>query len=340
MSLSTYLATKYLNADSPSAASHPKKKRKKAHHNDFTGLTINDENDDFSLAKTLVNDDDHDRPVVDSSNRSAEFRKAKKNNWKTLGTPTPTLSTLPPIDQDSETANEILKAAALESEARRDADAVQDAPTIVEDSASRMESGAKAGLQTAADTRAMVESQRRRKELEKNAIRHKKEQQETVYRDATGRRIDVQLRRAEARKAEEEAKRKERQELEERGGDVQKQQREERRKDLEDAKLMTLARGEDDEDMNKQLMKEDRWGDPMLKYLTKDEPVRKTKGRAGDGPRKPTYQGAAQPNRYSIRPGFRWDGVDRGNGFEKEWFQARGRKERERGLEYQWQMDE
>lgn len=339
MSLSTYLATKYLNADSPSNTSHPKKKRRRAHDPNSVGLVITDDNDDSSLSKSALNENEFDRPLIDSSSRSAEFRKAKKNNWKTLSTPTPTPSITTPADQESDTADQILQAAALESEARREADAVQDAPTIVED-APRMEGGAKAGLQTAADTRAMVELQRQRKEREKGSSRQKKEQQETVYRDATGRRIDIQLRRAEARKAEEEARRKERKVIEERGGDVQRQHREERRKELEDAKLLALARGEDDEEMNKQLMKEDRWGDPMSKYLTRDEPARREKGKGNKGPQKPTYQGGAQPNRYGIRPGFRWDGVDRGTGFEKEWFQARSRKEREKGLEYQWQMDE
>jgi pre-mRNA-splicing factor CWC26 len=53
-----------------------------------------------------------------------------------------------------------------------------------------------------------------------------------------------------------------------------------------------------------------------------------------------TYQGHAAPNRYGIMPGWRWDGVDRSNGFEKDWFQARGKKSRNEHLAYQWQMDE
>jgi len=74
-----------------------------------------------------------------------------------------------------------------------------------------------------------------------------------------------------------------------------------------------LARTEDDTDRDallKEVMRED---DPMAKYITKAKEKQKT------GKRRPVYQGPQPPpNRYGIPPGYRWDGVDRSNGFENK----------------------
>jgi Pre-mRNA-splicing factor of RES complex/Ankyrin repeats (many copies) len=59
---------------------------------------------------------------------------------------------------------------------------------------------------------------------------------ETVYRDATRRRIDVSMKQAEARAAEQERLRQERKEKEDAMGEVQKRQKEERKEKLEEVK--------------------------------------------------------------------------------------------------------
>ena len=293
--------------------------------------------------------------MLESNSRSAEFRKSKKNNWKTVGVAVPTNS-------EQVEADRILAAAAeAQGQARAGIEA-EDAPAIVDGDGSgnantdaRMASGARAGLQTAADTEAMVLEAERRRNAELKASKQDKkktraeEAEETVYRDATGRRIDVSMKRAEARAAELEKLRQEKKEKEDAMGEVQKRQKEERKKELDEAKFLGVARHADDEDMNEELKEVVRWDDPMAAYMAQKQATEGVKkgggasratGESTVAVRKKVYQGAAPPNRYGIMPGWRWDGVDRGNGFEKEWFQARGRKGRNENLEYQWQMDE
>ena len=52
--------------------------------------------------------------------------------------------------------------------------------------------------------------------------------------------------------------------------------------------------------------------DPMLNYMREKE--REKLGAS----EKPIYKGRYPPNRFNIRPGYRWDGVDRSNGYEKK----------------------
>ncbi|KAJ5151638.1 Pre-mRNA-splicing factor cwc26 [Penicillium capsulatum] len=328
-SLADYLAKNYLNADP--ATERPKKKRKKVKTDTATsGLVIDDDPPDLRTTTTTL-DDDEDSPFIDTSAKTAEFRRAKKSSWKTVGGAAP--------NTDEAAANAILASAAAERAAEQ-ANDDDDAPVIEGeggDEGPRMESGARAGLQTAADTAAMVKAQERQRKAEAALYRDPAStegSQETIYRDASGRIINVAMKRAEARRAEEEKREKEERAREALMGDVQRQERADRKQELQDVRAMPVARTIEDESLNDELKARGRWNDPAAGFLTK------TAGPGASVTGKPLYRGAFQPNRYGIRPGHRWDGVDRANGFEKEWFTSRNRKERNAALDYQWQMDE
>ena len=66
---------------------------------------------------------------------------------------------------------------------------------------------------------------------------------------------------------------------------------------------------------------------PVILYGCLHEYKKRAK-KVGNGkasPR-PVYRGpAAAPNRFVILPGYRWDGVDRSNGFEKMYFEMQNK---------------
>lgn len=390
--------TKYLTAATtkdPSSnpdfedSSRPKKRRKKDKTTNTISSTllIADDDDGLLLSdqRKPARDDDEDGPMIyEGKVRSAEFRKKKSSAWKqVVDEDAPQQQALADANgrgEDDE-ADRILAAAAHESDARRAEAEMDDAPAVVgapdqtpdDSNVPKMSSGVQAGLQTAADTAALMRAEAAREDEERRRSRKKKARtkdgesaaqeanadpaQETIYRDATGRRIDISLRRQELRAAELAKIAAEKKERENAMGEVQLQQRAQAKEDLDNAKFLTLGRSAEDEELNERQKEELRWDDPMAGYMAERQAGReaeeiaknpKARRKAADGDRdggivsvkKRVYLGAAPPNRYGIKPGWRWDGVDRGNGFEKEWFQARGKKNRIEELSYQWQMDE
>lgn len=252
--------------------------------------------------------------------------------WTAVGVAAP--SHAQQVAADQAAADAIIASTAADRE--KAAEAEDEAPEMVDtDGVLRMESGARAGLQSAAEMTAALKKKQEedKREAEEVLKQMGSATQETIYRDASGRIINVAMKRAEARKKAEEEERKKLEKEKAARGDVQNAEAARKKQQLQDAKTMTIARYADDEELNDELKERGHWNDPASGFLRK-----KKAGRSITG--KPLYQGAFQPNRYGIRPGHRWDGVDRGNGFESQWFNSRNRKANVEKLEYQWQQDE
>ncbi|KAM7196367.1 Pre-mRNA-splicing factor of RES complex domain containing protein [Naviculisporaceae sp. PSN 640] len=354
-----YLAAHYLTVEKKGKSSKSKdsssKKRKRKNQAD--GLLITEDDDlgwGTSSRQTANSDNEEDGPVT-VAGTSAEFRRTKKSSWKTVGAPIPTHADTKDSRDDQNLADAILaQAAAEKAAAAREADGEDDIPMVDADDSEdadvpMMADGTHAGLQSA---KALSAQLRKRQKAEREELARLKAEQaanggagdngepEIILRDATGRRVDISFRRAEMRRAALEAEKAEEAKKTALKGQVQLEQARQRRELLEDAKLMPLARGKDDEEMNRELKAQERWNDPMAQFLEADGGGGGgKKGKSGTSKRRPVYKGAAPPNRYGIRPGYRWDGVDRGTGFEAERFKAINRRERNKGLEYSWQMD-
>ncbi len=98
-----------------------------------------------------------------------------------------------------------------------------------------------------------------------------------------------------------------------------------------------FARFEDDEDLNDLLKNKLHADDPMAQFLSSKSKSSKGSSGGGAAPSKPRYQGPMGPaNRFNIIPGYRWDGVDRGNGFEAKYSNSLNNKGTTKEAEYRY----
>ncbi|KAJ3366421.1 Pre-mRNA-splicing factor cwc26 [Allomyces javanicus] len=154
----------------------------------------------------------------------------------------------------------------------------------------------------------------------------------TVYRDKLGRRVAVEDVHRDVEAKEREREEKKRRDYEWGLGKVQRDQARERSRAAAEG---PFARTADDADLNRELRDRDRWGDPAAKMgiETATKKARKASNR-------PTYQGAWPSNRYNIPPGFRWDGVDRSNGFEAKLLIGANEKATFEERAYRWRSED
>lgn len=127
---------------------------------------------------------------------------------------------------------------------------------------------------------------------------------DTVYRDEAGKQTDKPKDKSRPKLTAEEQ-----QALN--TGRVQKEQQAAKQQEWATIRESTFARHADDVGLEDDRRNDIRAGDPMAVQAAKKKATR------ADGKQRPVYKGPPpKPNRFGIRPGFRWDGVDRGNGFE------------------------
>uniref|UniRef100_A0A1D2AD31 BUD13-like protein n=1 Tax=Auxenochlorella protothecoides TaxID=3075 RepID=A0A1D2AD31_AUXPR len=178
---------------------------------------------------------------------------------------------------------------------------------------------------------------------------------QTVYRDATGTRVTREEFVEGQQKARRKAEYEEEGSLAWGGGLKQRQEAEERAQAMREEASKPFARSRDDAELDGAARAALRWGDPMA-HLVK-------RGAADLEALAPALDAALQgsgflvpqevpphswlrrglgppPNRYGIRPGRHWDGVDRSNGFEVDMFKRRNELKRRGQEAFQWAQED
>ena len=186
----------------------------------------------------------------------------------------------------------------------------------------RMSSGHAAGLQNSADFAHSEAKLRSRRRNEAQAMADKYGHEETVYRDSSGRRKRQANHHQDGRDAE----------VQQRSlntGRVQKDRLERQKQEMAHLQQSSFARHVDDDRLETLRKSAIRAGDPMA--------TKAPQKQQGSGGGRLVYKGPpAKPNRFGIRPGFRWDGVDRGNGFEDKLLAKRYSKNHQSEQAYRW----
>ncbi|KAH9308249.1 hypothetical protein KI387_036160, partial [Taxus chinensis] len=205
----------------------------------------------------------------------------------------------------------------------------------------RMGDGTSAGLRTGKDLKSEIDRKKREESQRFSKMDSSLSGRgaETVYRDKQGKRLEgveefLQLQQGQ-RKPEAKP-------LEWGKGLAQKREAEAKQAELELEKNKPFARSRDDPELEKMLKERVRWGDPMahlvkktniepmLENLDDDEKMKESGFIIPQSVPSHSWlkRGVDPPvNRYGIKPGRHWDGVDRSNGFERESFKRQNEKQ-------------
>ncbi|MCL7051478.1 hypothetical protein MKW94_002589 [Papaver nudicaule] len=172
---------------------------------------------------------------------------------------------------------------------------------------------------------------------------------ERIYRDKEGRRLSKE----EVAKLEKVEEKPKEVKLEWGKGLVQKREAEAKMHDLEAEKEKPFARTRDDPQLDNMLKERIRWGDPMA-HLVKRKQPEMALGNLGDDEKMresgfmipqdiPSHSWIKRkidpiPNRYGIKPGRHWDGVNRSNGTEAQFFKRMNEKQATEKEAYLWSV--
>ncbi|KAL2901566.1 BUD13-like protein [Bienertia sinuspersici] len=138
-------------------------------------------------------------------------------------------------------------------------------------------------------------------------------------------------------------------------GLAQKREAEAKLLELELEKEKPFARSRDDPELDSMMKDRIRWGDPMAHLVKKKQPDlllsdwgenEKMKESGFIIPQDiPTHSWIKrgldyEPNRYGIKPGRHWDGVNRSNGYEKQLFKRTNEKRATEREAYLWSVSD
>ncbi|TFK99598.1 Pre-mRNA-splicing factor of RES complex-domain-containing protein [Pterulicium gracile] len=324
-SMKAYLAEKYMSgpkADAILERAAPKKRKRKAgtsstSHLQSAGASgssssfVKDDDGGWGDESKADDDDEEAAQAVVASDRGFKKRKAADSStgWTTLR------------EGDNAMA-ELDRNQASRDREKEEIEAEDEKPTVVDAEPAKSFVG---GLVSAKDlTKALrpktVEAKMTKEQIEAA--------QETIHRDSSGRKIDEKAERAEAARKKRQREEKDAERMEWGKGIAQREEKEKMKKDAERNRHKGFSRTVDDKELNEDLKSKDLWNDPAAMFMSK---------KRSKGPRRPEYNGPPPPpNRFNLKPGYRWDGVDRGNGFETKYFQSLNSKKRLDLESYQW----
>lgn len=252
--MQAYLASKYMSGPKADAilsrVTHEKKKKKRktAEISAACAMIVDEDGGWDGRQGTQEDGDDDLAEAVVASDRSFKKRRtvekdaeAEASGWSTVREGIKTEPSPPPPDEQ---------------------------PQIVESSTTSA-----GGLVSASEMKKRLqkqtEAERKRKGSETAEEREEARiAQETVYRDATGRKIDTKAERAEAARKKREHEEREAQKMEWGKGLVQREDKAARTAQLERERKRDLAVYADDRELNDGLKAQERWNDPAAQFLT------------------------------------------------------------------------